>query len=343
MKQRLENVIKNKKVMITLMEILIAIGCIVIFYLLMSSNNRAKETTYSYSKVEEVTEYRVVDNYITRVEPLTSYETFKEIAENTLNNASEDVQYTVKVYSDAEKTEEVTSGYIGSGMIVEAIEKTEETATEEQTKIESEETIEEQPSEELPEESTGITYTVSVIGDMTGDGEINIIELTKLIKGVVGLTDWRFTEEEKLAADISGDIEINVVDIEFCIDYIVFGKLDFEEATFTVTFKDYDGKVISTKDNYHYGDTIEIPEEPTREADEMYTYEFLGWEPVISEKVTKDEEYVATYKAIEIATEAGYKVEHYKETKEGTYELAESEELVGTIGEEVTATAKEYT
>ena len=72
MKQKIENVMRNKKVMIALMEIAIAIGCIVIFYLLMSTNNRVKETTYSYSKVEEVTEYRVVDNYITRVMPLTS-------------------------------------------------------------------------------------------------------------------------------------------------------------------------------------------------------------------------------------------------------------------------------
>ncbi|MBQ8042603.1 MAG: InlB B-repeat-containing protein, partial [Clostridia bacterium] len=378
MKQKLENVMRNKKVMIALMEILIAIGCIVIFYLLMSSNNRAKETTYSYSRVEEVTEYRVIDNYITRVMPLTSYETFKEIAENTLNAASEDVQYTVKVYSDAEKTEEITDGYIASGMVVEAIEKIDEVPAEEaeeqetqnetetgetvevnektevETEIteeipveepteESEEINEEQPSEELPEESTGIVYTVSVLGDMTQDGDISIAELTKLIKGVVGLTDWSFTEEEELSADISGDNEINVVDIELCINYIVFGKLDFEEATFTVIFKDYDGREISKKKDYHYGDTIEIPEGPTREADEIYTYEFAGWAPVISEKVTKDEVYVATYKAIEIATEAVYKVEHYKETQEGTYELAETEELVGKIGEEVTATAKEYT
>ena len=137
---------------------------------------------------------------------------------------------------------------------------------------------------------------------MTQDGDISIAELTKLIKGVVGLTDWSFTEEEELAADISGDNEINVVDIELCINYIVFGKLDFEEATFTVTFKDYDGREISKKKDYHYGDTIEIPEAPTREADEIYTYEYAGWAPVISEKVTKDEVYVATYKAIQIAT-----------------------------------------
>ena len=317
MKQRLENMIRNKKVMIALMEIVIAIGCIVIFYLLMSSNNRAKETTYSYSRVDEVTEYRVVDNYITRVKPLTSYKTFKEIAEKTLNDASENVRYTVKVYSDVEKTEEVTEGYIASGMIAEAIVST--------------------------GESTGPIYTISVIGDMTKDGDISITELTKLIKGVVGLSDWAFTEEEKLAADISGDNEINVVDIELCINYIVFGKLDFEEATFTVIFKDYDGRVISTKKDYHYGDKIVIPENPTREADDIYTYEFAGWAPVISEKVTKDEVYVATYKAIEIPTQAGYKVEHYKETIEGAYELSETEELVGKIGEEVRATAKEYT
>ena len=237
MKQKIENVIRNKKVAIALMECFVAIGCIIAICLLMTPKDKVLETTYSYSKVEEVTEYRVVDNYITRVMPHTTYETFKEIAENTLNKASEDVKYTVKVYLDAEKTEEVTEGYIASGMIVEAIEESEEVEVEE-----------EQLSEEVSaEESKGIIYTVSVIGDMTKDGDINVTELTKLIKGVIGLSEYNFTEEEKLAADISGDGEINVVDIELCINYIVFGELELEEIEYTVIYE----KTANTNIYYH--------------------------------------------------------------------------------------------
>ena len=313
MKQKLENVMKNKKVMIALMEILIAIGCIVICYLLMSSNNRAKETTYSYSKLEEVTEYKVVDNYITRVMPLTTYDTFKEIAENTLNAASENVQYRVKVYSDAEKTEEVIDGYIASGMVVEALEKVEPLnveETEEQETVnetsetESVQTVQEQ-NQELAEETEGMIYTVSVIGDMTSDGDVNVTELTKLIKNIIGLKDWELTDAEKLAADISEDGDINVVDIELCINYIVFGELKLKQpeepekpiepaVEYTVVFKDEDGTIISTN-TYEAGDRVEIPENPEKAADETGLYSFVGWTPEVEEIVTKDAEYTATY------------------------------------------------
>lgn len=37
-----------------------------------------------------------------------------------------------------------------------------------------------------------------------------------------------------------------------------------------------------------------------------------------------------------------YKVEHYKEKLDGTYELADTESLVGTYEDIVTATNKEY-
>ena len=275
MKQKVEKIIRNKKIVIALMECLAVIGCIIAMFVLMMPKDRVLETTYSYSKVEGVTRYKIVDNYIARVRPLTTYEAFKEIAENTLNNVSDDVQYTVKVYQDEEKTEEITEGYIASGMIAEAITESEE-----------------------------VSYSISVIGDMTKDGDMNVTELTRTIKGVIGLSDWKFTEEEKLAADISGDGNINVVDIELCINYIVFGELNVvekddteeedKEEIYTVAFKNDDGTVISEK-TYKKGEKIEIPENPTKE-DNTYTYEFTGWTPGIEEDVTKDAVYTATYK-----------------------------------------------
>ncbi|MGN1297247.1 MAG: leucine-rich repeat protein [Clostridia bacterium] len=255
MKQKIEKVIRNKKVTIALMECAVAIGCIVIFCLFMIPKDRIPDTTHSYSKVEEVTKYKMVDNYITRVMPLTDYETFKEIAENTLNNGAEGKNYTVKVYSDAEKTREVTSGYIASGMIVEGtaeterkvgestevvgeteVEVTESVVGNEEEKLENgleeveNDTIDEvdgkEKSEVEEDDKEIVSYRISVIGDMTKDGDINVTELTKITKCVIGLSNWSFTEEEKLAADLNGDGQIDITDIECCINYIVFGELE---------------------------------------------------------------------------------------------------------------------
>ena len=187
MKQKEEKKIKSRKLSILLLQCVIVIGCIVIFYILMTPKDRVKDTTYSYSKLEEVKEYEIEGDYITRVRPLTEYKTFKETAEYTLNNNQEGKKYTVKVYSDTNKTIEVTEGYIKSGMVLEGIPNIYNMANE------------------------TVTYTIGVIGDFTKDGDITIAELTKIIKGVVGLNDWRFTEEEKLIADFNGDKKINVV------------------------------------------------------------------------------------------------------------------------------------
>ena len=207
MKQKEEKKIKNKRISISLLQLGIIIGCIVIFYIIMTPKDRVKDTTYSYSKLEEVKEYKVEENYITRVRPLTEYKTFKETVEYTLNNNQEGKTYTIKVYTDLNKTQEVTEGYIVSGMVLEGIPNSDETTNE------------------------TVTYTISVIGDFTKDGDIGIGELTKIIKGVVGLNNWRFTEEEKLIADFNGDKEVNVVDIEECINYIVYGRLTLENGT----------------------------------------------------------------------------------------------------------------
>ena len=62
-----------------------------------------------------------------------------------------------------------------------------------------------------------------------------------------------------------------------------------------VTFKDYDGNIISTKSDYHYGDTLVVPSSPTRTG-----YTFKGWSTdgtnviTLPGKVTAD----ATYKAV---------------------------------------------
>ena len=315
MKQKIKRVIQNKKMLIGLAELAVVIGIIAIFCLLMIPKDRVPNRTHSYSRVEQE-EYEIVDNYITRVLPLTEYETFIETATETLNNASEDANYVLKVYKDAEKTEEVTEGYIASGMFVEVVEERQTNVEEVNEGIENKAeniTTNEISSEEIAQESKDLSYIVRVIGDMTGDADINVTELTKMIKGVVGLTGWDFTEEDKLSADISGDKEIDIVDIELCINYIVFGELDVEDnkpdepdqpdnpdepeeptIKYTVTFKNEDGTVISTN-IYEEGDTVQIPENPEKPGNETCIYKFIGWTPEVEEIVTKDAEYIAQY------------------------------------------------
>lgn len=62
---------------------------------------------------------------------------------------------------------------------------------------------------------------------------------------------------------------------------------------YTVVFKDWNGNKISSNE-YHYGQTVTKPSNPTREADNTYTYEFAGWDKTIT-SCTESTVYTATY------------------------------------------------
>ena len=77
------------------------------------------------------------------------------------------------------------------------------------------------------------------------------------------------------------------------------------EATYIeyeIAFVDYNDKEIS-KTKYHYGAEVNVPENPTRPADNTYTYEFASWTPTVT-KVDG----VATYKAEYKSTYIEYEV-----------------------------------
>ncbi|MBO4453190.1 MAG: InlB B-repeat-containing protein, partial [Clostridia bacterium] len=65
---------------------------------------------------------------------------------------------------------------------------------------------------------------------------------------------------------------------------------------YTVTFLNEDGALISSE-TYHYDDPIDVPEDPSKPADETYTYSFAGWDPEVAENCAGDAEYTATYNA----------------------------------------------
>ncbi|MGN1131475.1 MAG: CotH kinase family protein, partial [Ruminococcus sp.] len=64
---------------------------------------------------------------------------------------------------------------------------------------------------------------------------------------------------------------------------------------YTVTFKNYDGTVISTQ-KYDAGETVVVPTEtPVKPADAQYTYTFSGWDKDIVETVNADATYTAVF------------------------------------------------
>ena len=76
-----------------------------------------------------------------------------------------------------------------------------------------------------------------------------------------------------------------------------FDNLHFEEKpeipTYTITFKDYDGRVISSAE-YEEGATVVVPEAPTRDGAGECTYTFAGWDYEVT-AVNCDATYTATY------------------------------------------------
>ena len=75
------------------------------------------------------------------------------------------------------------------------------------------------------------------------------------------------------------------------VTYTATFKQDY--IPYTVYFVNEDNSPISTK-TYHYGQTIERPDDPTKPADNTYTYTFAGWSPAVPATVTQDG---VTYKA----------------------------------------------
>lgn len=64
---------------------------------------------------------------------------------------------------------------------------------------------------------------------------------------------------------------------------------------YTVKFVNDDGTEISST-TYHYGDKINVPEDPTKAEDNTYTYEFKSWSPDLTNHCYGDVTYEATYR-----------------------------------------------
>ena len=431
MKQKMEDAIKRRKAIMVIMEIILVIGCIISIWIMSIPKDKFLASTYSYSKVEK---YEINGNYITRVMPQTDYETFIKIAQNTLKDTvSED--FSIKVYKDKEKTQEVTSGYITTGMIVavnseneekkeEIVEQKDESAnqvvsantinansnSEKQnvisedekaknktnenainetnavaqnvvdsenvdvenkvdTRSSSEDVLED--SETKDEVNKGLEYTINVVGDLTGNGDMSVTELTRIVRGVVKLKNWDFKEDEKTIVDLNGDNQIDITDVECCINYIVFGEFEVIKKDVASPSIEVTGEKDSINDYYTSDVEVKVIENEPKENIEKTTisvemnFSDTGETKVVDTnektfKLSRNGTYTITSqtynkdgnksdivtKTIRInkeqKTEVAYKVEHYKEKLDGSYELVETDGLTGTTGLKVTAQAKEY-
>ena len=149
----------------------------------------------------ESIKYLVTDTFISRVAPETTVEDFKE-------NFSEGE--VVKVYEDETCLHEVVDGYVFSGMYAKY-------------------------------ELNGRVFKISVLGDInsedkgenniSGDGILNQIELTRIIREHVKTEGWEIEErEEKESANTTCDENVDIEDVNSVIDYIVWDRLEIPEV-----------------------------------------------------------------------------------------------------------------
>ena len=97
---------------------------------------------------------------------------------------------------------------------------------------------------------------------------------------------------------------------------------------YSVIFVDDNGETIEEKTDYHYGDEIVVPSDPTKAATDYFTFAFAGWDSEVTATVTGNATYTATYDSI-LKTDSGFKANNV------TAGASESVVLgAGTIGDE---------
>ena len=165
------------------------------------------ETAYYYINYEE--------DMISEIEPKTDIGVFKSKLYNKNSPDASEEELTefrnnIKVYQDRTCRLEVTKGYVGTGMAI-------------------------RYNDEI--------YELSVVGDLNGDGQATQIEVTALIKYIIGLPSTVTDGVYLKSADFTLDGNVNQIDITKFIRYIVFGefdlgKIDSSAFNFIVSSKD---------------------------------------------------------------------------------------------------------
>ena len=154
----------------------------VIFLIIMLCGIQVRAADTEPQELES-TKYIIdeTNKIIYRVIPETDVETFK---------SNFTISEQVKLYKDSKCEEEVTSGIVATGMALKNL-------------------------------TDNSIYEISTIGDFDGDGKIGQVELTNLIRHVVGLQDYQLTGIVEKSADFNNDNKLSIIDITILIRYIV--------------------------------------------------------------------------------------------------------------------------
>lgn len=83
------------------------------------------------------------------------------------------------------------------------------------------------------------------------------------------------------------------------------------QEEYSIVFKNDDGTLISSG-NYLYGDSVTIPDAPTKESDGSKKYTFAGWDKEVAERAGESVTYTAVYTAEEMSESevAAWRVAH---------------------------------
>ena len=128
-------------------------------------------------------------------------------------------------------------------------------------------------------------YKIIVVGDVNGDSSCDVIDAALVELGLNNHIE--LSDDSKLAATrvIRKDIEIS--DYQNIINWILSGKVE-KKSEYTVTFKDYDGTIITTE-SVDYGESATPPSNPLRAG-----FIFTGWDKSI-DNITTDTVITAEY------------------------------------------------
>ncbi|MBE6773311.1 MAG: DUF4198 domain-containing protein [Ruminococcaceae bacterium] len=127
------------------------------------------------------------------------------------------------------------------------------------------------------ENSLFVGETIPAFTDETPVKEADVV-------GTYNFTGW---------ADASGNEVVPGTD-KFTGDTYLTAQFETDYTEYKVMFVN-EGAVVSEKD-YHYGEEIVIPDNPTKAADVEYIYDFRAWSPDVSKVCYGEATYEATYR-----------------------------------------------
>ncbi|MBE5805737.1 MAG: hypothetical protein E7313_03390, partial [Clostridiales bacterium] len=337
---------KKEKALVLILILLLAI--VAISYITVRF--KAKSNVVTHEVIEQLmaenednpesVNYLVTDSCISRVYPETEVETF-------VTSFSEGEE--VKVYTDKLCTQEVTDGFVMSGMYAKYTENDR-------------------------------VFEISVLGDideneakgsnvntLVGDGVLNQIELTRDIRESIEDDNWKISEEvERKSADVNCTGIIDERAVQSIVEYIVFGNLNIDEVelvekpTVEVVLGDLNENTVYTtnvklKINENEENALKTVYKITGDKVEDYKLALDGEEVVLNEngiyRITAytygelENKSKREYVIINICKTANYAMEYYLENVDGTYTKVEEDTKIeeGIIGNVVEIEEKQYT